>query len=153
MALSDDQKNTLAQRLADGASIADIQRIIVDEYKIPMTYMEVRFLMDDLNLELAPEPEPEPEVDADLEAVPAEAELVGGGNGSVSVEMDKIKRPGAALSGSVTFSDGVKANWTVDPYGHLGLDSDQEGYQPSPEDIEAFQLELQRQMQQGPAGF
>ncbi|MDQ8180685.1 hypothetical protein [Pelagicoccus sp. SDUM812005] len=154
MSLSNEQKSQIAQQLADGASIADIQRLIVDDYKIPMTYMEVRFLMDDLNLDLAPPPEPEPDAEADadsLEAQPAEAELVGG-DGSVSVEMDKIKRPGAALSGSVTFSDGVSANWTVDPYGRLGLDCAQEGYQPSPEDIEAFQLELQRQMQ-GPAGL
>ena len=153
MSLSNEQKSQIAQRLADGAGIADIQRLISDEFKIPMTYMEVRFLMDDLNLDLAPEPEPEPEaaVDPDLEAIPAEAELVGGG-GTVSVEMDKIKRPGAALSGSVTFSDGVKAQWSVDPYGRLGLDADQDGYQPSPEDIETFQLELQRQMQ-GPAGM
>ena len=149
MSLTNEQKSQIAERLADGAGIADIQRLIVDEYKIPMTYMEVRFLMDDLNLDLAPPPAPEPDADA-LEAQPAEAELVG--DGSVSVEMDKIKRPGAALSGSVTFSDGVKANWTVDPYGRLGLDSDNPGYQPSPEDIEAFQLELQRQMQ-GPGGF
>ncbi|MDQ8188313.1 hypothetical protein [Pelagicoccus sp. SDUM812002] len=153
MSLTKEQKSQIAERLADGAGIADIQRLIVDEYKIPMTYMEVRFLMDDLNLDLAapPEPEPEPEVDAEsLEAQPAEAELVG--DGSVSVEMDKIKRPGAALSGNVTFSDGVTANWTVDPYGRLGLDSDRPDYQPSPEDIEAFQLELQRQMQ-GPGGL
>ncbi len=155
MSLTNEQKSQIAERLADGAGIADIQRIIVDEFKIPMTYMEVRFLMDDLDLDLAPPPEPEPEpedaADPNLDAVPAEAELVGG-DGSVSVEMDKIKRPGAALSGSVTFSDGVKAQWTVDPYGRLGLDSDNPSYQPSPEDIEAFQLELQRQMQ-GPAGM
>lgn len=147
MSLSNEQKSQVSKILSEGASIADVQRLIVDEFKIPMTYMEVRFLMDDLNLELAPEPEPEPE-ETEAEAadpVPAEAELVG--DGSVSVELDKIKRPGAALSGSVTFSDGVSATWTVDPYGRLGLDPAQEGYQPSPEDIEAFQLELQRQMQ------
>lgn len=160
MSLTNEQKTLLAQRLADGASIADIQRIIVDDFKTPMTYMEVRFLMDDLDLDLAPPPEPEPEPEPEeeeaataepQEAKPADAELVGGG--SVSVEMDKIKRPGAALSGTVTFSDGVNAQWTVDPYGRLGLDTDIENYQPSPEDIETFQLELQRQMQGPPAGM
>ncbi len=161
MSLTNEQKVQAAKILSEGASIADVQRLIVDEFKIPMTYMEVRFLMDDLDLDLAapPEPEPEPEEEPKeattpetQEATPAEAELVGGGPGSISVEMDKIKRPGAALSGTVTFSDGVNAQWTVDPYGRLGLDTDIENYQPSPEDIEAFQLELQRQMQ-GPAGM
>lgn len=153
MSLTNEQKSQVAERLANGAGIADIQRLIVDEFKINMTYMEVRFLMDDLDLDLAPPPVPEPELEAEADtiadALPAEAELVGG---EVSVEMDKIKRPGAALSGTVTFSDGVSAKWYVDPYGRLGLDTDQEGYQPSPEDIETFQLELQRQMQ-GPAGL
>lgn len=159
MSLSDEQKSTLAKQLADGASIADIQRVIVDEFKIPMTYMEVRFLMDDLDLDLAAPPAPEPAEESEAEteeqpaanadAIPAEAELVGGG---VKVEMDRVKRPGAALSGSVVFSDGVSAKWFVDPYGRLGLDSDQEGYQPSAEDIEEFQLELQKQME-GPAGL
>ncbi len=151
MSLSNEQKTLVAERLADGAGIADIQRLIIDEFKIQMTYMEVRFLMDDLDLDLAPPPAPEPEPEEDAQdAVPAEAELVG--DGAVSVEMDKIKRPGAALSGTVTFSDGVKAQWTVDPYGRLGLDTDREDYQPTQEDIQAFQLELQRQMQ-GPAGM
>ncbi|EDY81031.1 hypothetical protein VDG1235_648 [Verrucomicrobiia bacterium DG1235] len=146
MSLSTEQKSQVAKLLADGAGIADIQRTIVDEFKIQMTYMEVRFLLDDLDLDLAapPAPEPEEEDTSEAEAIPAEAELVGG---SVKVEMDKIKRPGAALSGDVTFSDGVSAKWYVDPHGRLGLDTDQEGYQPSPEDIENFQLELQRQMQ------
>ncbi len=148
MSLTNEQKTLVAERLADGAGIADIQRLIIDEFKIQMTYMEVRFLMDDLDLDLAPPPEPEPEPEE--AALPAEAELVG--DGAVSVEMDKIKRPGAALSGTVTFSDGVKAQWTVDPYGRLGLDTDREDYQPTQEDIQAFQLELQRQMQ-GPAGM
>lgn len=151
MSLTNEQKSLVAERLANGAGIADIQRLIVDEFKINMTYMEVRFLMDDLDLDLAPPPAPEPEAEEEnaADAILAETELVGG---EVSVEMDKIKRPGAALSGTVTFSDGVSAKWYVDPYGRLGLDTNQEGYQPSPEDIETFQLELQRQMQ-GPAGL
>ncbi len=146
MQLTDEQKAQISKCLADGASIADVQRLINEDFKVQMTYMEVRFLMDDLNLELA-EPKPEPAEDADastdLEAAPAEAELVGG----VQVEVDRIKRPGAAVSGTVTFSDGVSAKWYVDPYGRLGLDSDKEGYQPSEEDIQEFQLELQKQMQ------
>lgn len=157
MQLTNEQKSQIASLLKDGAGIAEVQKLVNDEFKIHMTYMEVRFLIDDLDLDLAvPEPEPKAETpeaapsDEATEAIPAEAELVGGGK--VSVELDKIKRPGAALSGSVTFSDGVKSKWFVDSYGRLGLDSDQEGYQPSQDDIEAFQLELQKQMQ-GPAGL
>ena len=149
MQLTDDQKSQIATRLKEGASIADIQRLINDDFKTHMTYMEVRFLVDDLDLELAPPPAPAPEAsaanaDSAAEgAKPANAELVQ----EVEVEIDKIKRPGAALSGTVTFSDGVGAKWYVDSYGRLGLDPDQEGYQPTEEDIQKFQMELQSKMQ------
>lgn len=143
MTLSEDQKKTVARKFEEGASLADIQRLVNDEFGIHMTYMEARFLIDDLNLEFK-KPEP-PEEEATEDPKPAEAatDLLG----SVSVEMDKIKRPGAAISGSVTFSDGVGAKWYVDPHGRLGLDPDQEGYQPSAEDLQEFQTELQRQIQ------
>ena len=146
MNLSDEQKQTIAQRLGDGASISDIQRLVTDEFNLAMTFMETRFLIDDLNLDLKEE-EPEPET---ADAEPAEATLVDeptGSNGSVTVEVDKIKQSGAALSGTVRFSDGVSAKWFIDPTGRLGLDPEQEGYQPNPADIETFQLELQSKMQ------
>lgn len=150
MNLSDEQKQTIAQRLADGESIADIQRLITSAFGVAMTFMETRFLLDDLNLDLKEEPKPEPDDGVQPEAassdlpVPEEAAL---GNGTVSVEIDKIVRPGSAISGSVTFSDGVTAKWYVDQMGRLGLDPDQEGYQPSESDIQAFQTELQSKMQ------
>ncbi len=151
MNLSDEQKQTIAQLLADGAGIADIQRLITDEFKISITYMDTRFLIDDLNFELQvkePEPTPEPAEDAAAtEADNAIGEATPIGDGSVSVEVDKLTVPGTAVSGTVTFSDGVSAKWYVDPTGRLGLDPETEGYQPTPEDIEAFQLELQKQMQ------
>jgi hypothetical protein len=151
MNLSDEQKQTIAQRLADGESIADIQRLITSEFGVAMTFMETRFLLDDLNLDLKEE-EPKPEPD---DAVPAEAassdmsasEDAALENGSLSVDIDKIVRPGSAISGTVTFSDGVAAKWYVDQMGRLGLDPDQEGYQPSESDIQAFQTELQAKMQ------
>lgn len=151
MQLTDDQKREISDRLAQGAGIADIQRLINDEFKEHMTYMEVRFLLDDLQFELAPPPAPKEEEAPAAEAgagqaaaaKPANAELVQ----EVEVEIDAVKRPGAALSGTVTFSDGVGAKWYVDSYGRLGLDPDQEGYQPSEEDIQKFQMELQSKMQ------
>lgn len=147
MQLTDDQKQQIGKRLAEGAGVADIQRLITEEFKIQMTYMEVRFLLDDLDLNLA-EAEPAPEEESrEEEILEQPAPSLADSDGSVRVEVDSIKRPGAALSGSVVFSDGVGAKWYVDPYGRLGLDPDQPDYQPSPEDIQAFQSELQEQMQ------
>ena len=166
MNLSDEQKSIIAERLNDGASIADIQSLITNEFDVAATYMETRFLIDDLNLEL----QDQERVSADLSPPTNSSASSSGGSGGildqsgaktkqaaasgggVTVDIDSIKRPGTALSGSVTFSDGVSAKWYVDPMGRLGLDPDQPNYQPSQEDIETFQMELQAKMQ-GPAGI
>ena len=166
MNLSDEQKSIIAERLNDGASIADIQSLITNEFDVAATYMETRFLIDDLNLEL----QDQERVSADLSTPTNSSTSSSGGSGEildqsgaktkqaaasgggVTVDIDSIKRPGTALSGSVTFSDGVSAKWYVDPMGRLGLDPDQPDYQPSQEDIETFQMELQAKMQ-GPAGM
>jgi hypothetical protein len=61
--------------------------------------------------------------------------------------MDRVMQAGALASGTLTFSDGVSAKWMLDQVGRLGLSSvSTPGYQPSPEDIQAFQLELQNKI-------
>ena len=70
--------------------------------------------------------------------------------GNVTVELDRVVRAGAIASGSVTFSDGVTGSWYVDQMGRLGLTKvSKPGYQPSREDIEAFQMELQAKLSNG----
>lgn len=166
MNLSDEQKSVIAERLNDGASIADIQSLITNEFEVAATYMETRFLIDDLNLELKDQEKVSTDLNAPtnsgansaggsggiLDQSGAETEQAAASGGGVTVDIDSIKRPGTALSGSVTFSDGLSAKWYVDPMGRLGLDPDQPDYQPSQEDIETFQMELQTKMQ-GPAGM
>jgi hypothetical protein len=67
--------------------------------------------------------------------------------GNVSVTVDVVARPGALVSGGVTFSDGQKATWYLDEMGRLGLVPAQQGYKPTTEDVQAFQLALQNEMQ------
>ena len=50
-------------------------------------------------------------------------------------------------SGVVTFSDGVSGKWALDQMGRLMLETPQKGYQPSAPDVQAFQRELQVQLQ------
>jgi hypothetical protein len=62
------------------------------------------------------------------------------------VAVDQIARPGALVSGSVTFSDGMKADWYLDQTGRLGLIAKQQGYKPSQADVQQFQMALEREM-------
>ena len=62
--------------------------------------------------------------------------------GSVKVMTDTLARPGAMISGKVTFSDGQAADWYVDNEGRPGLVPATPGYRPSAEDIQQFQVLL-----------
>jgi len=183
MTLTPEQKQTVSTWVADGANLSLVQKKLAEQFKISMTYMDVRFLVDDLGLELknaapkadasdvtkpasakpvpAPAGKPDPVEDAD--ALPIEDDLPiedlpegaadddspmpPAGTGQVSLELDRIMRPGTAVSGTVTFSDGVSGKWALDQYGRLMLETPQKGYQPSALDVQAFQRELQAQLQ------
>ncbi len=69
------------------------------------------------------------------------------GVGEVVIDLDRIVRPGAVVSGNVTFSDGVAGKWALDQHGRLMLDTSQKGYQPSPADVQSFQHQLQAALQ------
>ncbi len=60
MSLTPAQKDTVATWIADGANLSVVQKKLRDEFKIAMTYMDVRFLVDDLNLTLK---DPAPKAD------------------------------------------------------------------------------------------
>ena len=127
-----------------------MQRSLREDYEISMTYMDVRFLVDDLDIEVVEE-EPEPpelsEVDAEKNATaePAETELVDEvGNGAVTVDVDAIMRPGSLVSGTVVFSDGVSLAWQLSAAGQLGLiPGEDPEYRPSPDDLQSFQSQLE----------
>ena len=69
------------------------------------------------------------------------------GGGKVSVIVDQITRPGALISGKVTFSDGQIADWYLDQMGRLGVVPKQQGYKPAAADVQEFQMALQREVQ------
>lgn len=169
--LTEKQKSTVADWVAEGATLSQVQRRLQEELGMSMTYMDARFLIIDLGLEIKeaessrkpeeagpvgqpdvaeipdpaaetsiPEPAVAPALSPDDGAKPA---------GSVSVEVDRITRPGSVMSGTVVFSDGVKAVWLLDQLGRLGLQTDQAEYSPSQEDVQEFQKELEARLSGG----
>lgn len=149
--LSPEQVESLRQIAANGGSMSDLQKHLKEEEGISITYMDTRFLVLDLNIQLVEEKNEEPkpeEVEKTLEEAPKEA-----ATGSVSVTMDNITLPGAMVSGKVTFSDGETAIWMIDQNGRPGLDPDTAGYRPSQEDIMEFQTQLREMLQQKQGGL
>ena len=68
MILSEEQINCVKSWVADGASISDVQKRLKDEFSIVMTYMDTRFLIDDLDAELVSAPDVPEEVVPDISA-------------------------------------------------------------------------------------
>lgn len=141
--LTEDQIEAIRAWVAGGAQMAEVQKKLNEEFGFKVTYMDTRFLALDLGLEFATQEEPESDK-------PTETTLVGegdvpepGGAGEVSATLDQVARPGAMVSGSVTFSDGMKGIWLIDEMGRPSIDPDQPGYQPTEADVIAFQDKLQ----------
>tara|TARA_B100000941_G_C28376806_1_gene485147 strand:- start:15 stop:557 length:543 start_codon:yes stop_codon:yes gene_type:complete len=141
-----EQKRQIAEWVNDGMGLSDIQKKINDDFGIVMTYMDVRFLVDDLNLDLVDtEEESNEKTDETTTVEDAQETSVSSldeGEGGVSVELDTVTPPGAMASGSVTFSDGQNKKWTLDQFGRLGLSGGDDNYKPSDEDVMEFQKKL-----------
>src|SRR5450756_681422 len=57
MKLDDNQRQTVAKWIAEGAKLSEVQNRLASELGIKLTYMEARFLVDDLKL-TPKDPEP-----------------------------------------------------------------------------------------------
>ena len=162
MDLTVEQKACVSAWVEEGMGLSDIQKRLKDGLGIGLTFMDVRFLVSDLQLQLKtrekksatddlesggpiePEAEDAPPIALADDSVSTRKE------GGVTVEVDKVIRPGASVSGSVTFTDGKKAEWYMDQFGQLGIVPPEEGYKPSEEDVQAFQMELRNVLQRSP---
>lgn len=117
MNLTAEQKQTVATWLAAGASIASVQRRLREEFKISLTYIDTRLLIDDLGLNVAKPPPPLPKKEAtplvgnkpgdppaaDGAAIDANAEYLDEGEAFPDVPEDLVDATpkGAAGAGSV----------------------------------------------------
>jgi hypothetical protein len=151
MKLDDAQKQKVSGWIEEGLKLSEIQDKLNSEFGLRMTYMEVRFLIDDLGVKLKDKPQEAPPAPAPAAAAPGAAPIETDkgdtlGAGGVSVTVDQVTRPGSLVSGKVKFSDGKSAEWYLDQMGRLGLAPKEQGYKPSQEDLLEFQTELQNEL-------
>jgi hypothetical protein len=157
MNLDEAQRAKVSDWIAQGLRLSDIQARIAAELGIKLTYMDVRFLVDDLKLtpkdietpksvtptfETAPSAPPTRDSHGTVGAEAAAPSA----DSSVSIQVDQLARPGAVVSGKVTFSDGNLAEWYFDQMGRLGLVPQKPGYRPPASDLQQFQSLLDREL-------
>lgn len=135
--LNDEQLNMVRHWAGQGTDLNGIQKKLQSECGIHLTYMEVRLLLLDHNIEIAREPEPthqQPKPEAP--ATDQEQQAARG----VEVTLDDIQHPGTLLSGKACFPGGAEGAWQIDQFGRLGWSS--LNGQPTPDEMRDFQQEL-----------
>jgi hypothetical protein len=148
MNLEEPQKAKVRAWVGAGMQPAEIQQQLVKEFGLQLTYMEVRFLLTDLQLQPKDkEVPPDPALQLKAKDAAAAANQEGASApGGVSLTVDQVARPGAIASGRVTFSDGKRAEWYLDQMGRLGLVPAEKNYKPSQPDLMDFQAALQNEL-------
>ena len=150
MNLDEAQRHQVADWIAAGAKLSEIQNRLLSEFGAKFTYMEVRFLVDDLKL-TPKDPEPPKVVAPPAAEAPAAGAVPAPGEeplaaGGVAVTVDHLTKPGTMISGKVVFSDVQQADWYLDQTGRLGVVPKVAGYKPSAADVQEFQAALQREI-------
>ena len=133
------------QWAGEGVDLNGIQKRLAAECGVHMTYMDVRFLLLDHGIEIAAAAAPAPEKQP--EAAPAEAEPQPATDGKLAVTLDELTLPGTLISGKVQFPSGTRGGWQIDQLGRFAW-NDLQG-QPTPEELQAFQVELTQILSRG----
>jgi hypothetical protein len=168
MSLTPEQTATVASWVSAGDNLSEIQKKLRQHFSLALTYMDVRFLVDDLDLQLkdapkkadandlskaAPAPAPAAPAPSAAAGLPAEEDLAEADHAlpgaGVSLEVDRVTLlPNALASGKVTFSDGVTGKWIIDHQGRPGFtEISKPGYRPSPTDAQDFMRQLEAELQ------
>ena len=154
----------IALKLNEGVKLNDIQRLLEEEHGLRMTYLELRMLVSELEVDWSKHapPKPEPQADdvvsdeegdiAELDEEFEDDEVAAdetAAAGDVEVTVSKLARPDAAISGSYSCPSGARGEWIVDHYGRPGLIPAEGSPKPTQDEMRQFQMALMRKLQGG----
>ncbi|NLF93825.1 MAG: hypothetical protein GX564_08045 [Oligosphaeraceae bacterium] len=149
----------IMQSLNQGLSLSEVQKQLAEQFNIRMTYLALRMLAADLAVDWNKQDKPVPaaqtaagpaaaltddEDENEEEEGSASPEDSPAAAGKTKVTVSKLVRPGTSLSGEVTFASGASGEWYVDNMGRLGLSLAEGSSKPTPEDVQSFQVALQK---------
>lgn len=144
--VSNEQLEMVRRWASYGVDLNGIQKNLAAECGVHMTYMEVRFLLLDNDIEIArpqekPAPEPAPAAPAPAPAPePAPASAAPTAAVKPTVTLDDLQLPGTLISGKCSFPSGTQGSWQIDQMGRFGWS--QLSGTPTPVELQAFELEL-----------
>lgn len=143
--VSNEQLEMVRRWASYGVDLNGIQKNLAAECGVHLTYMEVRFLLLDHNIEIArpqEKPAPEPAPAAAPAPAPAPAPTPAAPTAAVkpTVTLDDLQLPGTLISGKCSFPSGTQGSWQIDQMGRFGWS--QLSGTPTPVELQAFELEL-----------
>ena len=145
--VSNEQLEMVRRWASYGVDLNGIQKNLAAECGVHMTYMEVRFLLLDNNIEIArpqekpaPEPAPAPTPAPAPAPEPAPASAAPTAAVKPTVTLDDLQLPGTLISGKCSFPSGTQGAWQIDQMGRFGWS--QLSGTPTPVELQAFELEL-----------
>ena len=148
---NNERDQLITRLLGEGHSLSEVQKILQEEYSLQITYMDLRLISSelDVNWEKCDKNQEAKTVNKVIEKNESTPEADWGSNGESKtiVNVSKVVRPGAVMSGDVRFKSGATAEWQLDPIGRLGLNPTGDSEKPSEEDLQDFQIELQKSLQ------
>lgn len=193
MMTNKERNELIAQKLNEGMSLSDVQKLLSDEHGLRMTFLDLRLIAADLSVDWQKHDKPKKPASAAVVAAPAadagagkpdaltededaydedDDEVVESGaeddegaaasagdaaddttaaddDGSgTRVTLDAQPRRGTAMSGAVRFASGLHGGWYMDQTGRLGLQlAEGQDAQPSEDDIRLFQTKLSALLQ------
>lgn len=135
-------KEIIYTLLNDGVKLSDIQVILKEKHEITMTFLDLRLLAAELeNVDWGQHDPEQEDAEEESEQTPEP------GDGTTTIEVSKLVRPGSVANGSVKFASGATADWLLTQMGQLSLDNNVG--EPTPDDLQEFQIKLQEELSQG----
>jgi hypothetical protein len=137
----------IKEKLDQGVSLSEVQRLLDSELGIRMTYLDLRLLAADLEVNWEKQAKAKSEDEMDISKIPPPEDE--NAEPTTKVTVSKLARPGMAMSGDVEFLSGAKGEWFLDSYGRLGFNPAPGSSKPTEDDLVDFQHVLQSKLSGG----
>ena len=134
----DELEKIIKTKLEEGLSLSKVQDFLAKEHSFNISFMDLRLLASDL--EIIWKEDKRTPVANDNPIQEEEGEV----SNDVIIELNSVKKPNEALSGSAKFPSGKFIQWAIDQLGQLSIADG--GDKLEQEEIIAFQNALKEKL-------